>query len=318
MTRLTAATNAGALRPDARVTHRESDGRGSGRQPRRVPVAAGRHRRSPQPDRPAQRRGVCRHRQPRRECRPPARRLRRGGHGLRPYGVPRGRADRPRAGPRRLGGVDLAAPRRLQPRARRARAAARGGRRGSDRRRARPQAARVAVAEAPARDRRDDLGHRPARDRPRDRRVRPGPARRGPPGARGQHRRHAGPPPGLRRARRPRRQPPDVRQRPRLRLARGLGRGQDPGGAAGRRLPRRGRPPRRPAYAAHRPPHALPGTPGRAVHAAGQRVGPVSAVANRAPLLRHPAADARVPGRPLGGRGARRPRGALLHLRQPG
>ena len=47
-------------------------------------------------------------------------------------------------------------------------------------------------------------------------------------------------------------------------------------GPAGRRLPRRGRPPRRPADAAHRPPHPLPGAPGRAVHAARQRPGPVA------------------------------------------
>ena len=98
--------------------------------------------------------------------------------------------------------VGLDPPRRRQPRPRRARGAA-GRRRGAPRRRrARPQAARVALAEAAPRARRHDLRHRTARDRPRARRVRPGPARRGPHGARGQHRRHAGPPPGARGARR--------------------------------------------------------------------------------------------------------------------
>ena len=43
---------------------------------------------------------------------------------------------------------------------------------------------------------------------------------------------------------------------------------------AGGRLPRRGRPPRRPAYADHRPAHALPGAPGRALHAARQLARP--------------------------------------------
>ena len=65
-------------------------------------------------------------------------------------------------------------------------------------------------------------------------------------------------------------------------------------------LPRRGRAPRRPAYAADRPPHPLPGAPGRAVHAAGQRPAPGSALAGRPALLRHAAADARLPAGPLG------------------
>ena len=47
-----------------------------------------------------------------------------------------------------------------------------------DGRRARPQAARVALAAPAARGRRHDLRHRPPRDRPGARRVRPGPARR--------------------------------------------------------------------------------------------------------------------------------------------
>ena len=179
-------------------------------------------------------------------------------------------------------------------------------------RRARPQAARVALAQAPARGRDHDLRHRPARDRPRGRRVRPGPARRGPPGARGQHGRHAGPARGLRPTRRPRRQPADVRQRPRLRLARGHGGSADRRGPGRRRLPCRGGTPRPPAYAAHRSPHPLSRAPGGPVHPAGERPGPGSALAGRAPLLRHPAADDRVPGRPLGRGGPRRARGPLL------
>ena len=62
------------------------------------------------------------------------------------------------------------------------------------RRHPRPQAPRVAVAAAAARARRHHLRHRPPRDRARARGVRPGPARRRPRGAGGQHRRHAGPP----------------------------------------------------------------------------------------------------------------------------
>ena len=70
--------------------------------------------------------------------------------------------------------------------------------------------------------------------------------------------------------------------------------------APGRRLPRRGRPPRRPPYAADRPAHPLPGAPGRAVHAAGQRAGAARCRWQVGPaLLRHPAADDRVPGGPL-------------------
>ena len=65
------------------------------------------------------------------------------------------------------------APDALERAARRRRGAPRG-------RRPRPQAARVALAAAAARGRRHDLRHRSARDRPRARRVRPGPARRGP------------------------------------------------------------------------------------------------------------------------------------------
>ena len=87
--------------------------------------------------------------------------------------------------------MGLDPPRRRQPGTRRAgRAAGRG--RGRPRgRRARPQAARVALAAPPARGRRDDLRHRPAGDGPGAQRVRPGPARRRPHRARRQHRRHA-------------------------------------------------------------------------------------------------------------------------------
>ena len=76
--------------------------------------------------------------------------------------------------------VGLDPPRRRQPGARRAgRAAGRG--RGRPRgRRARPQAARVALAAPAARGRRDDLRHRPPGDGPGAQRVRPGPARRRP------------------------------------------------------------------------------------------------------------------------------------------
>ena len=61
--------------------------------------------------------------------------------------------------------VGLAPARRLQPRPERARGAARRRRRRPRRRRARPQAARVALAAPAARARRDDLRHRPPRDR---------------------------------------------------------------------------------------------------------------------------------------------------------
>ena len=135
-------------------------------------------------------------------------------------------------------------------------------------RRARPDAARVAVAEAAARARRHDLRDRPARDRAGARRVRPGPVLRAAPRPGRQHRRHAGTPTGPRRARRARRRAADLRQRPRLRLARRRGRPQDRRGAAGRRLPRRGGTPRAAAYGADRPPHPLPGAACRAVHPA--------------------------------------------------
>ena len=138
----------GASGAAARVSDRESDGRGSARQPRRGPVAAGRHRGAPRPDRRRSAGVVCVDTGSQDdERRPAARRVRRGGHGLRPDGVPRGRAGRARAGrPPSAGRVDLAAPRRLQPRTRRARAAAGRGRGRPRGRRARPEAARVALA----------------------------------------------------------------------------------------------------------------------------------------------------------------------------
>ncbi len=74
--------------------------------------------------------------------------------------------------------------------------------------------------QAPARGRPDHHRHRPPRDRSRARRVRPGPARRGPRGARRQHRRHARTPQRPRGARRFRPRAADLRQRHRLRLAR--------------------------------------------------------------------------------------------------
>ena len=73
-------------------------------------------------------------------------------------------------------------------------------------------------------------------------------------------------------ARRARRGPADLRQRHRLRLARRAGRAPHARRAAGRGLPRRGRAPRHPAYAAHRAAHALPGAARRPPHLAGQRL----------------------------------------------
>ena len=155
--------------------------------------------------------------------------------------------------------------------------------------------------QAPARGRRHDLRHRPARDRARARRVRPGPARRGARGARGQHRRHAGPPPGARRARRLRRQPADLRQRHRLRLARRARPGTGPSSCR-----RRSSSTPRPRTA------ALRRTPltGRHTHYQERRAalftllanapGRGAAVAGRPAVLRHAAADGRLPRRPLG------------------
>ena len=218
---------------------------------------------------------------------------------------------------RRGRGLGVDPPRRRQPGTRRAgRAAGRG--RGRPRgRRARPQAARVALAAPAARGRRDDLRHRPAGDGPGTQRVRPGPARRRPHGAGRQHGRHAGAPFRPRRPRRVRRAARGVRQRHRLRLARRRGRAQDDRGARRGGLPRRGGPPWGAAYAAHRPPHALPGATCGAVHTAGQRPRPCAAVAGRAPRARDAAAGARVPAGPRGRSGPGRARGPGLALRQP-
>ena len=72
---------------------------------------------------------------------------------------------------------------------------------------------------------------------------------------------------GARGARRARRGAADLRQRHRLRLARRPRRPPHPHRAAGRGVPRRGRPPRAASYAADRAPHPLPGAAGRALHA---------------------------------------------------
>ena len=122
---------------------------------------------------------------------------------------------------------------------------------------------------------------------------------------------HAGAPPGPRRARRVRRRAADLRQRPRLRLAGRRRRPPHGRGAAGGRLPRRGRPPRAAAYAADRPAHPLPGAARRAVHPARQRPPARAAAAGRPAGARHASSGCsaswlvRSPGR-----GARRPRGA--------
>ena len=71
----------------------------------------------------------------------------------------------------------------------------------------------------------------------------------------------------------------------------------------------------RPAYAADRAPHPLPGAPGRALHLAGQRVLAGVRLAVRPSLPRLAAAGAGLPRRPLGGRGARRARRRALGAR---
>ena len=245
--------------------------------------------------------GGRRHRQQGRERRPAGAGLRRRAAGLGRDRLPGRRRDRPRTapdhGPRLR--VGLAAARRLQPRARRAGRAARRRRRAPGGRHPRPQAARVALAAPAAGARRHDLRHRAPGDRPRARRVRPGPARRGAHRARGQHRRDAGPSAGARGAGRLRRPAPDLRQRHRLRLARG-GRGSHhDGGARGGRVPRGGGPPRDPPDAADRTAHPLPGAPGGALHAVGQ-LPPVGAAPAGDPAgVRHRAADDRVPAGPV-------------------
>jgi hypothetical protein len=219
--------------------------------------------------------------------------------------LPRRRADRAGAD-RRRDRVALDPARRLH--ARPGRPADPADRRGGvpRRRGPRPEAARVALAAPPARARRDDLGHGPARDRARARGVRPGPARRGPHGARGQHRRDAGAPQRAGRAGRPRPPAADLRQRHRLRLACRHRRPPHRRGAAGGGLPRRGGAPRPAAYSAHRPPHSLPGAPGRALHPADQLPGAHAALPGPAAHPRHPAADARLRPGPRGRRRAGR------------
>ena len=179
--------------------------------------------------------------------------------------------------------------------------AARRGRRESRGRHPRPQAARVAVAASAARGGDHDLRHRAPRDRPRAGRVRPGTARRGADGAGGQHRRDAGPPTGARGARRLRPAAADLRQRPRLRLARGGRRSHHDGGAGRGRLPCRGRAPRCPPDPADRTAHPLPRASGRALHAAGQLPFLGAALPGDPAGVRHRAADDRVPDRPVGG-----------------
>ena len=251
---------------------------------------------------------------PRRPVHPHGVRRRAGLHELSGRSTPRARADAGRR-PRRVG---LAAARRRQPRARCAGRAA-GRRRGAaGRRDPGPQAAGVALAASPPRGRADHHRHRSPRDWSRARRVRPGPARRGPRGARRQHGRHAGAPAGARGARWARRGAADLRQRHRLRLACGARRPPHPRRAAGRGVPRRGRPPWAASYAADRAPHPLPGAAGRAVHLAGQRQLARPPVAVRPAVLRLAAAGARLPRRPVRGGGPRRARCGPVRPRSAG
>ena len=215
---------------------------------------------------------------------------------------PAGRRARPRAAPADCR-VGLDPARRREPRPRRPRGAARRGRRATrDADILGPKLREWPSLRAAARARRHDLRHRPPRDRARARRVRPGPARRRPRGARGQHRRHAGPPHGPRGS-----SAASTDQLPIFgndidfgwrAAAAGHTHADRP---AGRGLPRRGRAPRHPAYAADRPAHALPGAPRGALHAAGQlpRRGRC-----RSRLVRlafgTAAADARLPAGPVG------------------
>ena len=115
-----------------------------------------------------------------------------------------------------------------------------------------------------------------------------------------------------------RRRAADLRQRPRLRVARRRGRPPDRRGAAGRGLPRRGGTPRAAAYAADRPPHPLPGAAGRAVHPARELPVPGLAAAGRPAGVRHLHPDVRLPGDPLARGRARRPRGVHLGGGAPG
>ena len=285
----------------ARCLPRNLSRRRAAGQPRRRAVATRGDRGHRGADRPADPRGGRRHRQQGRERRPVG-----GGFRGRPEGhggdrLPGRRRDRPRThsdhGPRLR--VGLAAARRLQPRAGRAGRAARGRGRAPGGRHPRPQAARVALAAPAAGARHHDLRYRASGDRPGAWRVRPGPARRGARRARGQHRRDAGPPAGARGAGRLRRPARDLRQRRRLRLARGGGGPHHDGGARGGRVPRGGGPPRDPPYPADRTAHPLPGAPGGALHVVGQ-LPPVGAAPAGDPAgVRHRAADDRVPAGPV-------------------
>ena len=109
----------------------------------------------------------------------------------------------------------------------------------------------------------------------------------------------------------------DVRQRPRLRLARRTGRPPDPGGAGRGGLPRRGGAPRRPPHRAHR--QALPpgGAPGRALHAARQRLRERAAVPGGAAAARQHGPRARLPAGAVPGRGVRRDRRGRPGLQPP-
>ena len=262
------------------------------------PVAAGRDRRACAPDRArdaASSRVDTGSKDEQR--RPAARRLRRGRHRPRPYGVPRGGADRPRAGRRRRRRrVGLAAPRRQQPRPRRARAAAGGGRR----RPATPTILGPKLREWPSLSGCSRSGSRS-----------PAPA-----GAR-----PASSPVSTTRASTTRSTTCSRSTPPACWSAAGcstssaastsklpmFGNDIDFGWRAARaglrtvvvpqavvfhaEAAHRGQP----AYAADRAAHPLPGAPGGALHAARQRPGREAAVAGRPALLRHAAADARVP-----------------------
>ena len=253
--------------------------------------------------------------------RPPARRVRRGGHASPaatsyPDAVRLGLEQVARRGRASGSGCSTTTPTPRPTRSRALLAAAAADPAG---RRARPQAARVALAQAPARGRRHDLRHRPARDRPRA----PASTTRASTtrsrqvlavNTAGMLVRRA----VLERARRPRRPAADVRQRHRLRLAGG----------------------RAPAYrtvvvpqavvfhaeAAHRGLRRTPLT-GRHTHYQERRAALFTLLAN-APAARLPWQVVRLffgtllrmigfLRRPLGRRGARRAGRAGLGLRQP-
>ena len=317
VTRVTAATNAEALRPAAKVNDRESDGRGASGQPRRDQVASGRDRGPAGPDCVPSGGRRRRHREQGRQRRPAARqRSRRSSPSPagRPTPTPCGSASNRSTPPSSGSGCSTTTPTLHRTRSRGCSRLLRPPRG----RPPRPQAAGVALAQATARGGRHHLRHRSARDRARARRVRPGPARR-------------------RRATCSRSTPrgcwsgvgcsselggldaklPMFGNDLDFGWRAAAGRVPDGRGAPGRGLPRRGRPPWPAPYAADRAAHPLPGAPGRPLHAAGQRPRPAPAVAGGPPLLRHAAADARVPRGPLARRGLGRAGGTGLGLRRP-